>query len=200
MSQKIIQDDGTELEVFTAEEVQAQIAVKEEEFGKTKAEIEADLAETKKALGERSGEFKQFRRLTDEAVAKLGLAEKTIYENTLLMEDMRVKSLEHEKLAKEASLDSILRARAGGDEKIFQKLKDVYSVIAIDAQTPEQVNMKINMALGAIGTTEPDLLASIGSFAGGSFKPAEEKKETTDFADTDKGKALANALGLKLTK
>lgn len=200
MSQKIIQDDGTEIEVFTAEEVQAQIAEKETEFGKTKAEMEADLAETKKALNERSGEFKQFRRLTDDAVAKLSIAEKTLYDNQLLMEELRAKQIESDKVIKESQLDSVIRARAGGDENLFKKIKDVYSVIAIDAQTPEQINNKINMALGAIGTTEPDLLASIGSFSGGSFKPAEEKTEEKSFADTDKGKALADTIGLKLTK
>ena len=55
------------------------------------------------------------------------------------------------------------------------------------------------MILGAINATEPDLLANVAGFSGGSWNPPSAKKEEDkSFADTDSGKSLAAELGLKL--
>lgn len=198
---KILNDEGTEIEVFTAEEVQSQIAAKEAEFGKTKGEIEAERDEARKALGARSGEFAQFRKLNDDVVAKLSVAERTIYENGLALEEERKKNADAEKARIEATVNSALRAKAGTDEKLFGKMKDMWSIIGIEAVTPEAIESKTKMIIGAISQTEPDLLATTG-FMNGSWTPPgtviEEGEKT--FADTPKGKQVASELGLILEK
>ena len=77
----------------------------------------------------------------------------------------------------------------------------MWSIIGIDAVTPEQMDSKTKMILGAISQTEPDLLASVSGFSNGSFEPPVDKnasKTDGSFADTDKGKAIAADLGLTL--
>lgn len=202
MSQKIFNDSGEEIEVYTADEVEAlksdAIKAKEEEFGTTLTAKETELAEAKKALGERAGEFKQFRKLTDDTVAKLGLAEQTIYANQLAMEEMRLANEENVKKSVENSVDTAIRARVGSDDKLYTKVKEVYSVLGIRASTNDEITSKVNMAIGAIGISEPDLMTSLG-FSGGSFQPAGEKtEETKSYADTEAGKSLAANIGLKL--
>lgn len=202
---KIMGEDNQEIEVYTAAERDAftaeEVKKKEEEFaGKSKAEIAVIVAErdeARKALGERAGEFKQFRKLNDEALAKLSVAERTIYENGLLLQEEREKNKTAEKARIDAQVETALRGKAGTDEKLFGKMKEMYEVIAIEATTPEEIDRKTMMVLGALGTTQPDLVASVAGFSSGAFEPPKPKSDDDkSFADTDAGKAAANSLGL----
>ena len=198
---KIVNDEGTEIEVYTADEVQSQIAAKEAEFGKTKAQIELERDEARKALSERTGEFAQFRKLREEDLAKLNAAERTIYENGLALEEARLARETADKKALDNMVDSTIRAKVGSDEKLFSKMKDMWAVIGIEANTPDAIENKARMVLGAISTTEPDLLANVSGFSGGSWKPEtnnNDNSENKSFADTDAGKSIAAELGLKL--
>jgi hypothetical protein len=197
---KIINDDGIEIEVYTAEEVQTQIAQKEAEFTTVKTTLETELDGAKKALGERAGQFAQFRKLNEETIAKLSVAERTIYENGLALEEARLARETAEKKNYESIIDSTIRAKAGNDEKLVAKMKDMWSIIGIEAQTPDAIENKARMVMGAISTTEPDLLASVSGFSGGSWnnKPDTKINNEKSFADTDVGKAFGAELGLKL--
>lgn len=202
MSIKHTNDDGVEIDVYTAEEVTAReaaaVKVKEDEFGKTKAEIEAERDEAKRLLGERAGEFKNLRRLSDDAITKLSLAERTIYENGLALEKAAKDREDGEVKAREASVKSFLKSKAGDNEKLLTKMEDMWKIIGIDAKTPEEIEHKTNMILGAIGTTEPDLIASVAGFSGGFIPKKEQPKEGESFADTEAGKGFASELGLTL--
>lgn len=203
MVQTIVNDKGEDIEVYTAEEMNAQVdeklKAKDEEFGVKLTAKEQELADARKALGDRAGEFKQFRKISDEAVQKLGVAERTIYENQLLMQQMKEEGEAKNKQSLDNTIDMAIRAKTGGDEKLYTKIKETYSVINLEANTSEQITNKINMAIGAIGITEPNILAELGSFQGGSFQPKidDTNKEKT-YADTDAGKGLAAQIGLKL--
>lgn len=179
------------------------VTAKETEFSGVKTELEGKIAEKDKALGARANEFAQFRKLTDEAYAKLDDVSKQLYENQLAQNTEREKRAEDEKVAHAATVDSFLKTKAGTDEKLFSKMKEMWAIVGIEANNPEQMEQKAKMILGAIGTTEPDLLASIGGLNGGVFAPGQsggdrtvERKES--FADTEKGKAGAAELGLPI--
>lgn len=79
-------EDGAEIEVYTADEVQAReaaaVAAKETEFGVERTKLTGKLTDAEKRAQERAGEFAQFRKLSEEDKAKLSVAERTIYENT----------------------------------------------------------------------------------------------------------------------
>lgn len=195
----ITKDDGTEIEVYTAEEVQAKL---QEEVTKVKEPIETELANARKALSERAGQFAQFRKLNEETVAKLSEAERVIYENSLALEEARIAREAADKQVVDSMVETAIRAKAGKDEKLVAKMRDMWSIIGIDAVTPESIENKARMVLGAISTTEPDLLASVAGFSGSSSWTPDPVSTTTvaekSFADTDAGKAIANELGLKL--
>lgn len=199
---KVTNDAGEEIEVYTADEVQAAVAAKEGELTPKLTQAEKDLEEARTALGERAGEFAQFRKLNEEQVKKLSIAERTIYENGLALQDEREKREASDKATKAAQVDSALRAKVGTDERLFTKAKEMWEVIGIDPKTPEEVERKVLMVLGAIGTTEPDLVASVPGFNGGSYTPPVQKKEGEgeSFADTEAGKKGASELGLTLEK
>lgn len=204
MAQKITNDEGVEIEVYTADEVKAQteIAVKAkiDEFGKIQATTEAERDEALKTLGERSGEFKQFRKLTEDQAGKLTLAERTIYENGLLLQKANDDRVAADKRTRDTQIDSVLKSKAGNNEKLLAKMKDMWAIIGIEANTVEEMENKSKMILGAISTTEPDLVATIAGFSSnGSYLPPEENKGgNEDFSNTEKGKKAANELGLIL--
>lgn len=202
MSQKITNDEGVEIEVYTADEVKAQvdagIKTKEDEFGKTKAEIEKERDDARTALNERTGEIKSFRKLNDDTVAKLGVAERTIYENQKFLSEEKERRETAEKTALDNQVTAAIRAKVGTDENLFKKVKDMYAIIGIEANTQEEIDRKTLAALGALNTTEPNLLASVNGFGGGSYTPPAPAGEQKNFGDTDAGKALAGELGLTL--
>lgn len=202
---KLFDEEGKEVEAFLPDEVTVKVAeavtAKEAEFTPKIKNLEEELGGAKRALGERANQFAEFRKLNGETVAKLSDAERVIYENGLKLKEESDKRAEVEKKARESQIESAIRAKAGTDEKLFTKMKDMWGVIGIEAVTPEQIEQKTKMILGAISTTEPDLLASVAGFSNGSFAPPvdpNQKKSDGSFADTDKGKAIAADLGLTL--
>ena len=198
---QILNDSGENIEVYTAEDVAKQIAAKEAEYTPKIADLEktqSELAEARKALAERAGEFKQFRKLSDDAVAKLSIAEKTNYDNTLLLQEQIERNKSLEKLNYDSKVDSALRAKAGSDDKLFEKMKDTWGIINIDAQTPEQIELKSRMVLGALGVSEPNLVATVAGFSGGYVPPSPEGSGDKSFADSERGKAFGAELGLTL--
>ena len=93
---------------------------------------------------------------------------------------------------------SKIKEKVGSDEKVVGKVKDMYSLIGIEANTPEEIEKKVMATIGAIRTTEPDLLASAAGWSGGSYVPPTKNEENKSFADTDAGKRGMDELGLKI--
>jgi len=119
MAEKIQREDGTEIEVYSADEVKAQadaaVAKASEEFKKTEADLKAENERINGILNTRSGEFGKFRELHADVVAKLGVAERTIYENQLAQKKADDERAEREKKDNEARVDSAIRAKVGTD-------------------------------------------------------------------------------------
>lgn len=200
---KAFDKDGNEIEVYTAEEVTAKVT---EETGKVKAEfepkiatLETELTGARTALNARAGEFAQFRKLSEEQIQKLDEKDRIIYENGLALQQERERNSEQDKKVKEAAVDAAIRAKAGSDEKLFTRMKEMWGIIGVEAVTAEEIENKTKMVLGAISTTQPDLVASVAGFTGGGFKPPESGGgEKKSFADTEKGQGLMKEIGLKL--
>ncbi len=203
---KAFNDKDEEIEVFSAEENTAAVAAaveaarKEEEAKYTPkiTTLETELTGARTALTERAGEFKKFRELSEDQVKKLDEKDRIIYENGLVLENER-KAREKENTERiAATVDSSIRATVGTDQKLFDKVKSMWSIIGINAVTADEIENKKKMILGAISVTEPDLVASVAGFSGGYKPPVSEKKEGETFADTEAGKGLAKGLGLDL--
>lgn len=199
---KAFDGEGNEIEVFTADEHKAALDV---EVGKVKGEYEPkvqnltkELGSAKEALTARAGEFAQFRKLSDDQVKELTEKDRIIYENGLALQQERDKNVKAETDRIALNVESAIKAKVGDDEKLAGKVKDMYALIGIEAKTPEEIEKKVLATLGALGQTEPDLVASVAGFSSGSYAPPVTKKEgEPSFADSEAGKRGADELGLK---
>lgn len=196
MSQKV-DIDGEEVEVYTADEVAAAKAEVEGQFKPQIDELNGKLTEAEKRAAERAGEFKQFRELNEKQVAELSEKDRILYENTKALKAATDEIAAERNKGIKAQVDAAIAAKAGGNEKLANRMKDMWAVIGIDATTPEAIAQKANMVLGALSTTEPDLVASVGTFSGAALPP-NGAGEGKNFADTERGKAGADELGLKI--
>lgn len=202
MSHKIVDEtSGEEIEVFTAAEVEAKAteaaAAKEAEYKPQLTVLGEKLSDAEKRAAERAGEFAQFRKLSDEQVQKLGVAERTIYENGVAFEEERQKRVAAETTVVESTRDSVITVAANGNQDLAAKMKEMWPLITVEASTKEQMEAKAKMVLGALSTTVPDLVAQANAFPGGSFAPpVAAVKEGETFADTPAGKAAAAELGI----
>lgn len=201
--QKIQNEAGEEIEVYTADEVKAaadaRAAEKDAEFAPVKTELEGKLTAAETAAAQRAGEFAQFRKLNEEQVAKLTIAERTLYENQLKLKESEDTRLADQKTAQENAVKSVIAAKAGTNAKLAEKMTEMWPLIGVEAITPEQLEEKAKMVLGALSTTVPDLVATANGFAGGSYQPpVVQRKDGESYADTAAGKAAAAELGLNI--
>lgn len=190
------------MEVFTADEVTAReeaarTAVKGEYEPKL-TDLTGKLTEAEKRAAERAGEFAEFRKLRDEDVAKLSEKDRIIYENQVRFDAAEKQRTADAETAQKSAVDNAIKAKAGDNAALIEKMTTMWDVIKVDAKTPEQIEAKMLMVLGAISTTTPDLVATVNGFGGGSFQPPSTKKDGDSFADTEGGKSLGAKLGLKL--
>lgn len=192
-----VEIDGVETEVFTEADVAAREAAVKSEFEPKLTAAETEKVRLEGLLKDRAEEFKGFRKLSDEQVAKLDVAQRTIYENGLALEAEREKNAGYAKTAKESSIAAAVRAKVGTDAKLFEEAMKMYQLVGIDDNTPEGISARATAAFGALSTSQPDLLASAGFSLGGGFAPPEEKsKGEQTFADTDAGKEFAKSMGM----
>lgn len=195
-------EDGEEIEVYTADEVQARetaaVAAKETEFGVVRTELEGKLTDAEKRAQERAGEFAQFRKLSEEDKAKLSVAERTIYENT----EALAKSEEARAIAETASAKALvttaIKAKAGANATLEAEMTKAWELVNVAATTPDEIELKAQMVLGMLSVSQPDLVATANGFNGSFSPPTPQLKDGETFADTDGGKALGAELGLTL--
>lgn len=201
---KQVEIDGEQVEVYTAEEHNAAVAAaKTAAEGEWKPKVEdltGKLTAAEQASAKRALEFGQFRKLSEDQVKALSEKDAIIYANQLKFEEIAQADIAAKKTAAENARDAAIRAKIGTDETLFGKVKDMYNLIGIEATTPEQIERKVLATLGAIGTTEPNLVATVAGFSSGSYIPpsANENKDDKSFADTERGKKAAAELGLQI--
>lgn len=196
----------TEIEVFTTDEVaQREAAVRDTvkgEYEPKLTEAHTKLTEAERRAADRAAEVVQARKtftaLSEEQVTKLDEASRTIYENQKQIAEGRERETAAQKTAHESSVVAAIRSKVGKDDALFTKVKGMYDIVALQDDTAEQIVVRVNAALGALGTVEPDLLASAGFSGGGSFEPPKPQGSgEKTYADTPEGKAAAALLGLK---
>lgn len=173
-----IDNDGQEIEVWTAEEVAAREAAAKEsvstELNTKLTEAEKEKARLEGLLSERAGEFKQFRKLTEEQEGKLSKSEREKYEIQKQLNEANesINSLKTER--EQDRIDAVIRAQCGNDKALFDKTKDMYAKINLPASTPEEIAARVRAAFGAIAPSEPNVAAFLASTAGnGHYQPPQ---------------------------
>jgi hypothetical protein len=137
--------------------------------------------------------------LSEEQVAKLDEKDRIIYENQVQIKNGVDQRIADVAAAQKVVVTNAIKAKAGDNTKLVEKMTEMYDLIGVKAETPEQIEAKVLMTLGAIGTSTPDLVATVAGFAGGSYAPpVVVGNEGKSYADSPEGKAGANELGLTL--
>lgn len=191
-------NEGATIDVYTAEELAAKATEVENTYKPQVTTLTEKLTDAEKRMAERAGEFAQFRKLSDDQVKELSVAQRTIYENSLLLQAEREKNAGADKQAYESAVGQAIRAKVGNDPKLIEKAREMYDLIGLEDVTPEQIQARAAAAVGALSQTQPDMVASLG-FTNGSFEPPKAKEAgEQSYADTEAGKAAAKALGLTL--
>ena len=133
---KVKQDDGTEIEVFTPDEVTARekaaadaavktaVAAKEAELTKLQEEL--------KGLTDKDHNFAQLRKQKEDVEAKLA----EITKNT----DTKIKEVESKIVNKE--LENAIKDRAAGDAEMEKKIKFHFDHLNYPSGTPEEIEQK----------------------------------------------------------
>lgn len=193
---------GEEIEVYTADEVAvretAARAAVTAEFEPKLTEATTKLTEAERRAAERSGEFAKFRALSDEQIAALTEKDRIIYENGLALKASEDARIAGEVANKKALVDGVIKAKAGSNQALADKMAEMWPILGVEANTPEQVETKAQMILGALSTSQPDLVASVAGFTGTYAPPGSGDKEGEKFGDTAAGKAFAADLGLTI--
>lgn len=198
--------DGVEVDVFTTDEVAArETATRTAVEGEWKPKFETAEQERVRLDGlltARAKEFEgartEFKRLSEEQVAKLDIAQRTIYENGLALQTEREQRNKIEKTAHDSAVDVAISARVKGNKELFTKVKEMYGLVGLSDITPEQITTRVNAAFGALGQTAPDLLASAG-FGGGGYEPPKREDDGKEsFADSERGKAGIKQLNIAM--
>lgn len=152
MSEIITKEDGTEVEVFTAEELEAQKTAAEEaksEAEKAKAEL-AEATEKLSKLSDKDYNFSEVNRQKKEAERKAEEAIKAVDEK---LEKTKKEILEG---VQQEHFGSVLSQLSGGDDELKKKIEFHYNRLADTAATKEEVTKKLTDAYTLATRKEDD--------------------------------------------
>ena len=206
---KIENDEGKEIEVFTAEEVETQrteaVKAREAEImaetGKTLAEKEAEIDRLKKVNIEKTENFRKYNEMTAEERAAHSENELALIKKTdQLTEELSKtsKTLEEKLIADKAAIkNSTLKTLHHDLPEVKEKLEKNYDILSgMPETTPEEINARVAAAARLSGITVDARNPLYQSVTGES----PTFKETDTYVETKEGKEAAslvrNAMGL----
>lgn len=171
-------DDGTTVEAVSKAELDAIL--------KEKQELEAKL----KAEQDKEKNFKNVRSKAEEAEERARILE----ERLGAVENKFKQTEELTKKQQEERIESDLTEAVGDDEDLKKRVKFEYDQFSGTSLSHEE---KLNRALKLSREDDaPSPIAKAASVQGRGFI----KRKDTDFGDTDKGKEVANLLGIQIDK
>ena len=203
MPQKITNENGEEIEVFTNEELESQKQAALEEYKTSNpdktSEIEAlqvELAETKEKLEGLSNKDLNFAALRDKVKEKerqidgltksidekIGVAKKEILEGVM----------------KDHYNDTINRL-VGDDKELLAKVELQYKRLADSASTKEEVTRKLSDAF-VLATGSSKESFNSGAFSSGEIGKIKVGSNKNKLSDEEKefAKKMAGSVGMKL--
>ena len=195
MSEIITKEDGTEIEVFTQEELEAQKEAAIEEYKNENPDKSEEIEALKKEIEEKEEAFNSAK----EELEKLG---KKDFNFKKLREQNKNQETELEKLKTEMSdkleaaitnlandkKSDIISSLVGDDEELKKKVEFHYNRIKDEAKTKEEIMAKVNDAYFLATRQEPPVGNYVSAAGAGNTKVKEEVSA--------KEKELGNALGI----
>lgn len=188
MSFKHINDEGEEIEVYTADELNAERTARET--------LEKDLLSAKEALAQKTNDvvnmrhgYKKLEDMNEEEKAKLSEEQRQTIQRLETVEAARQKDLEE---GKEALFDRL----AGNDPKVKEKLKEKYALVQMPESSLSEIGARLqsvsSWAFAELGMVNNRPVSPVLPGNGGS--PVFQSPDGKRFAETQKGEELGNAL------
>lgn len=194
MPQKITNENGEEIEVFTADEIQAQKEAAIEDFKKTNPDKSEELKTAQEELEKLKGKDLNFANLR----AAKEAAEKKV-EDILKGVDDKIATVKKEVLegVLKDHYNDTLKNLAGGDKDVEAKIELQYKRIADTASTKDEIAKKLQDA--AILATGGRSNFNNGVFSSGGVGPIKPENNSP-MTDDEKGllARMAAAGGIKL--
>lgn len=198
-------EDGTEVQAFLPEEVDAKVAeavAAAQAEGKTALEVkEAELAEMKRLNAERGENFTQYSKMTEEQKKAFDANTTNLLkrEEALLTEVDSLKTTisKKEETERSASKNGALAAIHGGKEDVKKNLEEQYALLTgMPETTQEEINARASAAARLAGIQidprNPLYVPMNGE--------APKYKENKEFVETPEGTQAADmvrgAMGL----
>lgn len=200
MPQIITQADGTELEVYTKEEVtetQNKIGI-----------LEAEMENLRKTNGEISVNFKRYRDMNDEEKSMLSESEKQANIQMGILQDQvneMKKQAEADKALRLTNLkEAVLNKFCQGDKEMREKMTQGWDLVNIDVVDERTAFERGRIAFAASGGILSDsqknpLFMDLSGDAPTKVPgPKETRKEKAEeFITSERGKAAQAAMGVK---
>jgi len=194
---KIKQEDGTEIEVYSVDEVNQKIeaekkAVVTEYEGKltesqsTVTKLEADKKAIEDELAKKDPQSANYKTLKD-ALDKKDAEISTLSGEIAKIKDSRASDI----------TDKLIKTYAQGNDELAKKIKFNYSetLKAVKAETPDEIEQKLQSAVKlSLDIKKPNPLDRVNN---GSFLPGVESKQATSNVEfSPQEKALGSKFGI----
>ncbi len=182
---KHVNEDGSEVELYTPEELKAV------EDAKVAAETRVgaltnDLVNIKRG---HQGEIKRLAELSEEEKGKLTEEQRQTMARLEKVEDDRKKDLENAK-------NRMFEAAAKGDAKTLEKLKEKYALVQMPESNVEEIAARLNSvatwAYAELGIVNNQPIAQV--LPGGGEAPRTGEQGEKTFGETEQGKKVESAL------
>lgn len=185
---KYVNDEGAEVEAYTADEITAERNAKELAVKDANEARTALATKTNDIVSMRQG-FKRLADMNEEEKAKLSEEQRVTMQRLETVEAARQRDLEE---GKEALFDKL----SGNDPKVKEKLKEKYSLV----QMPEGSLSEISARLQSVSTWAFAELGMVNNrpiapvLPGGGGAPVFQAPGSTRFAETPQAKKLESEL------
>ena len=145
MATTIINEEGQEMEVFTQEEIQAQLAEREAAL---KAEYEKMLAEKDAHVKEKLDQFQQAKKSVDiEAEEAKRLAE----DAKRIAEEAKLSVTQAQETALNAKKEVMITSVVGNDVELRKKIEASYGLLNMPAGNEIEINARLQAAMTLAG-------------------------------------------------
>ena len=196
MSEIITKDDGSQVEVFTAEEIQSQKDIAIEEYktaNPDKSEERSKLQEKLKGFEDKDLNFSHLRKQKEEAEKKV--------EDILKGVDDKINTVKKEVLegVMKDHYNDTIKKLVGDDKELLSKVELQYKRLGDPAGTKDEVSRKMNDAfLLATGTSQINDNSAFSSAGVGRIK-VENNIQKLSEEEKQMARELAKAGGMVLT-
>lgn len=198
MSKKILDEDGNEEEVFTADEFKeasqkaADLTTEREKLANDIKERDAKIAEQAGQLTGQRGVIKKYSEMGESDKAKLSAVERQLLEKDELLENER-------KGARTLKRTSIFDKVVGSDDKLKEAAQRHYDLLGtLPESTDEDIARRaayaVNNARMDLGISEGPNALNVALGAVGIAPTIKAKDEGKSYADSQQGQQLSSAL------